>query len=167
VKRSDALRPLSDDHHRALVLARRAKRALAKTWPDVVAFFASDLEPHFQTEERWLFPLLDAAGELGLAERARADHARLRALVRAAAPSAEFATALEEHVRFEERELFPVAERLLALAETVRAACADAALEGYEDASLAGVCHEGAWEAAVSAIRKAPVEALVKKRSSA
>jgi hypothetical protein len=39
------------------------------------------------------------------------------------------------------------------LAEAVRQACIDAALAGHESASRAGLCDEGAWEAAVSAIR--------------
>jgi hypothetical protein len=39
------------------------------------------------------------------------------------------------------------------LVETVRAACLNAALEAYEDAGIRGLCAEGRWEAAVSAIR--------------
>ncbi|MEQ8799671.1 MAG: hypothetical protein RJQ08_05725 [Salinisphaeraceae bacterium] len=46
------------------------------------------------------------------------------------------------------------------LAERVREACIDAALAGYEDAAMAGLCHEGCWEAAISAIRRLPVKAL-------
>lgn len=40
-----------------------------------------------------------------------------------------------------------------ALARAVRGACIDAALEGYERAQIAGLCQEGAFEAAVDAIR--------------
>jgi hypothetical protein len=39
------------------------------------------------------------------------------------------------------------------LAETLRAACLDAALRAYEDAGIRGLCAEGRWEAAVAAIR--------------
>lgn len=39
------------------------------------------------------------------------------------------------------------------LVETVRAACADAALAAYEDAGIRGLCAEGRWEAALAAIR--------------
>lgn len=46
------------------------------------------------------------------------------------------------------------------LAESVRQACVAAALAGYEDAAQSGLCHEGAWEAAVSAIRRLDVAAL-------
>lgn len=44
--------------------------------------------------------------------------------------------------------------------ELVREACAEAAVRGYEDASFRGLCHEGAWEAAVSAIRRVDLGGL-------
>jgi hypothetical protein len=40
------------------------------------------------------------------------------------------------------------------LAEAVRAACVEAAVLVYEDAGLRGLCHEGRWEYALSAIRR-------------
>ena len=48
------------------------------------------------------------------------------------------------------------------LAEAVRAACVEAALRGYEDAMMSGLCREGAWEAAVSAMRMLDVEQAVR-----
>ena len=50
-----------------------------------------------------------------------------------------------------------------ALAEAVRKACVDAALAGYEDAATSGLCHEGAWEAAVSAIRAVSLDPIVRR----
>lgn len=44
--------------------------------------------------------------------------------------------------------------------EEVRAALIQAALDGYERASLSGLCHEGAWEAAISAMRALDLESL-------
>ncbi len=41
----------------------------------------------------------------------------------------------------------------LRLAEQVRQACIQVALESYEMATLSGLCHEGAWEMAVDAMR--------------
>ena len=41
----------------------------------------------------------------------------------------------------------------LELAKEVRAACLAAARAAYEDAGLQGLCEEGRWEAAVSAIQ--------------
>lgn len=47
------------------------------------------------------------------------------------------------------------------LAEAVREACIAAALEGYENAGLSGLCHEGRWECAISAMRIIDLEALL------
>jgi hypothetical protein len=47
------------------------------------------------------------------------------------------------------------------LAEAVRAACIQAALAGYEEASMDGLCHEGAWELAIDAIRALDIEAII------
>lgn len=125
MKRDDRLRDLSDDHHAALVLARRARNAAdaaqeatrREAWDDVVRGFARDLAPHFAIEEQLLLPALLSVGEGALAERTRADHDRLRALLEDPRPEnlrlAEFGTQLHEHVRFEERDLFPVAQERL------------------------------------------------------
>lgn len=45
-------------------------------------------------------------------------------------------------------------------AERVRAACIQAALEGYEAAAISGLCHEGAWEAAIDAMRMLDIDML-------
>jgi hypothetical protein len=42
---------------------------------------------------------------------------------------------------------------LLPVAEAVRKACIEAALAAYEDAGISGLCAEGRWEAAVSAMQ--------------
>jgi hypothetical protein len=47
------------------------------------------------------------------------------------------------------------------LAEAVRAACIRTALAGYEDASLSGLCHEGAWERAIDAMRELKLETVI------
>ncbi|MDE2089397.1 MAG: acetyltransferase [Gammaproteobacteria bacterium] len=53
------------------------------------------------------------------------------------------------------------------IAEAVRAACLRAALEGYEHAAISGLCHEGAWECAVDAIRALDIEALLRDLNGA
>jgi hypothetical protein len=127
VKRHPHLQPLSDDHHGALVLARRVGLAakedpqrgvLLQVWDDLRRRFARELEPHFRVEEELLFPQLEAVGEHALVERACADHAGLRELVHAGPDpvvAKQFAELLHRHVRFEERELLPRAENVLAL----------------------------------------------------
>ncbi|HEY8154832.1 MAG TPA: hemerythrin domain-containing protein [Myxococcota bacterium] len=126
MKRHPHLQPLSDDHHAALVLARRMRSLpeaaanpvdRAKAWEGARARFARELEPHFRVEEKWLFPPLAAAGEQALADRAVSDHRRLRELIASPPERAvEFGEILHRHVRFEERELFPRAESVLDLA---------------------------------------------------
>lgn len=46
----------------------------------------------------------------------------------------------------------------LKIAETIKKACIMAAQEGFRDASMSGLCTDGAMEAAVSAIQKLNVE---------
>jgi quercetin dioxygenase-like cupin family protein/hemerythrin-like domain-containing protein len=125
LERDERLRALSVDHHHALVLARRARRAAAgeseesldEAWSHVRAAFTEELEPHFQIEEELLLPAMSELGEDELVEHTLRDHRRLRALVGTEDPSAatldELGDALNEHVRFEERRLFPVAQRRL------------------------------------------------------
>jgi len=124
MKRDPRLHGLSSEHHHALVLSRelgeyiRAGR-LTEAAERLRERFASELDPHFHVEEELLLPALREAGEAALAQRADDDHAFLRQQVSAAAAGrfdglAAFAARLVEHVRFEERELFPTCETRLA-----------------------------------------------------
>jgi|TARA_R110002049_G_scaffold284631_1_gene465221 hypothetical protein len=54
----------------------------------------------------------------------------------------------------------------LKIAEQIRNACIKAAKEGFLDASMSGLCTEGAMEAAISAIESLDVEQLVEKQKS-
>ena len=47
------------------------------------------------------------------------------------------------------------------LARKVRDECIQAALSAYESASMSGLCGEGAFEAAISAMRMMDVEKMV------
>jgi hypothetical protein len=47
------------------------------------------------------------------------------------------------------------------LAEAVREACIAAALAGYEDAGVSGLCYEGRWECAISAMRVVDLDAVL------
>lgn len=47
------------------------------------------------------------------------------------------------------------------IAGKVRKACVQVALDAYENARMDGLCHEGAWEAAVSAMRILDVDRIV------
>jgi len=47
------------------------------------------------------------------------------------------------------------------LAEAVRDACHKAAKQGYEEAAAGGLCHEGAVEASLDAVRMVDIKALL------
>lgn len=47
------------------------------------------------------------------------------------------------------------------LAEAVRDACGKAAQEAYENAGISGLCEEGRWECAISAIRSLDLDAVI------
>jgi len=46
------------------------------------------------------------------------------------------------------------------LAETIRNACLQAALNAYEEAGISGLCHAGRWELAMQAIKTLDLQAL-------
>lgn len=56
--------------------------------------------------------------------------------------------------------------RTLAVAEAVRAACLQAAVDGYERAGLGGLCEEGRWEMVVDALRALDVAAIARAVAS-
>jgi hypothetical protein len=127
MKRHRALIPLSHDHHQALVAARRLRRAAdAEEDPaDAVAafvrFFRTSSVPHFREEEETIFPLvIDNHEARPLVVQALLDHQQLHALTAmletaddVGATMHELGQLLEAHVRFEERTLFPLVERLV------------------------------------------------------
>jgi iron-sulfur cluster repair protein YtfE (RIC family) len=117
MKRDQRLHGLTSEHHHGLVLARRILQGRLDA-AAVRKRFDAELTPHFQIEEELLLPALDEVGAVALAARTRSDHAELRGLLAAAERGepgrlAAFATLLERHIRFEERELFPAVETLL------------------------------------------------------
>ncbi|NNL65504.1 MAG: hemerythrin domain-containing protein, partial [Myxococcales bacterium] len=111
MKRHPSLQPLSDDHHRALVLARRLRRdsggldaaGLAALEREIRREFERQLQPHFRIEESWLLPALAGKGETRLVEQTLQDHSRLGALVRgrwSGGTARALGKLLEKHVRF-------------------------------------------------------------------
>jgi hypothetical protein len=47
------------------------------------------------------------------------------------------------------------------LVETVRDACLKAAREAYENAGISGLCEEGRWECALTAISSLDIESVI------
>ncbi len=142
MQRIEPLRRLSSEHHAGLVIARRARElarnapdAREAAWADLRQRFADELEPHFKLEERGLLPALRAAGEGVLVERTLAEHLRMRAMIDAGGPEdlAAFAEALAHHIRFEEKELFETAQRVLGTEALER-------IQALHDREAAPVC---------------------------
>ena len=122
MKRSAQLAPLSRDHHVALVHALRLRRATEADVAAVVAGFLAFLlgpgREHFAEEELLAPQVPDAC----LAARMLDEHDEIlrRAEQLGRDPRTEEAHAvgelLADHVRFEERELFPLLETALSRA---------------------------------------------------
>lgn len=113
MKRDPRLVPLSREHHAALRLGRKL---IAGEGGDLLHEMLPELRAHFAEEERTLLPRLAAHGEKALVTRLRDEHAQLLALFSAALRGErrpEAGQALIDHVRFEERTLFPTVEPLL------------------------------------------------------
>ena len=124
MKRSRHLHPLSWEHHAGLVVASRIERGLGLgADPAMIAQYALNiweqwLHPHFALEEQLLPSLLEEAiGDVTVLRRLFREHeefeepvARLRAGEELPATLRQFAWALREHIRFEEREMLPVLE---------------------------------------------------------
>jgi hemerythrin-like domain-containing protein len=127
MKRSAALASLSRDHHQALVVAQRLRCATDATAAEARAAFLTYWTEHgrmhFRLEEELLFPAYAGHGDPydPVVLRALGEHAmiRHRADALAAATSADagalalLGAELAAHVRLEEREVFPLIERVM------------------------------------------------------
>lgn len=140
-KRHPALIPLSHDHHHGLALALRCrKHALGQLNPadpksieacvaEGSRFFNENLVVHFEVEETVLFPLMAAHDECReLVSRLESEHREFRRLVARPAEGGglrkflfDFGDLLEQHIRCEERRLFPAFETLVPAADAEHA----------------------------------------------
>ncbi|MBI4524978.1 MAG: hemerythrin domain-containing protein [Deltaproteobacteria bacterium] len=130
--RHPSLIPLSHDHHHGLALALRCrKQALGQIKPmgmeglktraeEFARFFTDNLVPHFEAEEKVLFPLLRSYGDesVPLIEELLKDHEQMRKSVALLSDEKklgkllyDLGDLLERHIRREERELFPIFEK--------------------------------------------------------
>jgi hypothetical protein len=127
MKRSAALASLSRDHHQALVVAQQLRRATDATAAEAreafLDYWTGHGRLHFRLEEELLFPAyaghadpFDPAVLRALGEHAMIRH---RAQALATAPSlgpgalVQLGTELAAHIRLEEREVFPLIERVM------------------------------------------------------
>jgi hemerythrin-like domain-containing protein len=130
MKRSAELRALSVDHHHGLVAARRLRQAalgltsLERAITGFLEVWRVEIEPHFRAEEEIVLPAFSqaVAVEDPRIVRTLSEHVALRRAVRDLERAegeqrqilAEaIGLALEDHIRFEERVLFPAIEEAL------------------------------------------------------
>ena len=145
MKRHPALVTLSHDHHHALFVAHQLRKADEQTADAAAsalsALWDNEMRDHLRVEDEVLLPAVVEAGivaEHEMLARVAADHLLIRRDIRAldGAPSLEqlheIGARLSEHVRFEERQLFPLLEaelseqQLTALGEEITSAEAQA-----------------------------------------
>jgi len=136
MKRHDSFVPLSREHHEGLLLATRlqqGRNALLRLWSHdlfwqaeyVVRFFDDRLRNHFQTEEDCIFPLAEKylpADRKPIVHQLLEEHKELEELAgllrhpeekKLECTLTRFGKLLEEHIRSEERMLFPLCEEYL------------------------------------------------------
>lgn len=125
LKRHTALQQLSREHHQGLLLCFKLREGFKK---DVAPqrmqtycrwFYDTHLQQHFKVEEQHVFPLLGAENELVI--KAVAQHEQLHQLF--TKDTAHLANLklieaeLQNHIRFEERELFEMIQQAATEAE--------------------------------------------------
>lgn len=124
MKRVEALQPLSRDHLKALLAARRLRNATDADAAsrDFLEFWDGEGQRHFRVEEEVLLPgwaLKSPVDRIAVARMLEEHLAIRRGPLRAVAAEAaieelrDLGQLLGDHVRFEERELFPTIEKAL------------------------------------------------------
>lgn len=124
MKRNPHLKPLSQQHHEGLIIVHQLKQGLAQhADPEAmreyaVAAWDDHLHDHCELEETHLLPELRRLSAHKYAWRLVLDHEFIRDLIdRLRTPHARCRSTLSvlvevlgNHIRFEERELFPFVE---------------------------------------------------------
>lgn len=116
LKRHPALHHLSHDHHHGLLLCWKIRQGFKLgIEPNRIRvycewFWENHLQAHFEEEEKIIFPILPEDDIM--VKQALSEHKRLRKLFSTWEDSektlGQIEEELEQHIRFEERVLFPV-----------------------------------------------------------
>lgn len=114
LKRHKSIVPLSKDHHQALLLCWKIRTGFKKNIaPQRIKsysnwFWTNHIQPHFNIEEKYVFPVL--GNEHDLIKKALEEHRSLKKLFESETDINKnlslIEKELENHVRFEERVLF-------------------------------------------------------------
>jgi hemerythrin-like domain-containing protein len=154
-KRRPSLVPLSHDHHHGLALALRLRQGESALLNDgwthdrqeqahrVQSFYEEELRSHFKTEEEVVFPVLVELVSVAapiVAELLK-QHFMLESLVTELASAKKnfleeklikFGELLDQHIRIEERELFPLYEQNISVEADARVGREVAAMRGVQ-----------------------------------
>ena len=137
MKRANQLQPLSRQHHLGLNLSRHAKECtdkpieIAEHWHNLTSYI-DDMQYHFQIEDNLIANALEPYRAIqpdvaSVLETLDGQHKQLHQLMSTVgkpggkdvtvAQVKELGTLLYDHIRFEERELYPTVEKYLTEAE--------------------------------------------------
>ena len=137
MKRANQLQPLSRQHHLGLNLSRHAKECadeseeIAKHWHNLTSYI-NDMQYHFQIEDNLIANALEPyratqPDVASVIETLDGQHKQLHQLINTVGKPdgqdvtvtqvKELGTLLYDHIRFEERELYPTVEKYLTEAE--------------------------------------------------
>jgi len=122
IKRCEELAPLSREHHDGLLAVWKIKQGIKKEIEigRIISFchwfFQTELKSHTEKEEQFLPKLLHA--EHPMLQRMFAEHKQVHQMFDALSDNTTYndleilANALNDHIRFEERQLFNEVEKL-------------------------------------------------------
>ena len=123
IKRSKELAPLSREHHDGLLFAWRLKEglklksAVGKMKEYTSWYWQQHIKPHFFQEEKILLPYLPSDHPMAL--QLKEEHDLIREFIISLDQEADrgtlarLADLVNDHIRFEERQLFPFLEQTL------------------------------------------------------
>ena len=127
IRRSVQLAPLSREHHDGLLFAWKIRQGLENNTPLELLrkysmwYWRHHIKPHFYQEEKILIAYLPADQPMAL--RLKEEHDHIRELVLGLDEQADkrslqiLCDLLNQHIRFEERELFEYMEQHLSTAK--------------------------------------------------
>jgi iron-sulfur cluster repair protein YtfE (RIC family) len=133
IKRSEALKALSKDHHFNLLFIWKIRQGLKlkvellRIKNFIAHFLNEQILQHFSKEENYLFCLLP--GDEPLRLHAESEHSAIKKIGAAISEQnisenkiEEFTNLLESHIRFEERTFFPYIEKNISYEKLAKAA---------------------------------------------
>lgn len=114
IRRHTAMQPISREHHHSLLFCWKIRTGITKSVDPARMikyadwFYRTYIIPHFEEEEKYIFPILGSDSEL--VKRALTEHRKIKRLFEKRNDSLTSLTIIEEtlenHIRFEERVLF-------------------------------------------------------------